>query len=82
MALFDVQGHSSLESGYHAGRKLGPRGEAMLRVPGDSQPVSERPSGDLRPQPFCLPAEVPISVEREKPFRPVPFLNLWPTETK
>lgn len=72
-------GHLSLESGYHVGRRLGPHGEAMLRVPGDSQLVSDRPSDDLRPQPFCLPPEVPISVERDKASPlPVPFLNAWP----
>lgn len=66
-------GPLSLESGYHVERKLGPRGAAMPRVPGDSQHVSERPSDDLRPQPFCFPAEVPIRVDRDKPSLLCPF---------
>ena len=61
------EGPLPLESGYHVERKLGPHGQALPRVPGDSQHVSGRPSDDLRPQPFCLPAEAPISVERDKP---------------
>lgn len=54
-------------------RNLGPHGVVTLRVPGGSRPGSERPADDLRPQPVCVPAEVPVSVHRDKPSLLCPF---------